>query len=59
VALRARYTSPYNFLIAPLMSPINNTDFDYALESYLNRLLQGEEVLEDMCAAISRLPKRN
>jgi TIR domain len=58
VALRARYISPYNFLIAPYMSPINNKDFDYALRSYLNRLLQGEDVFEEMCAAILRLPKR-
>jgi hypothetical protein len=59
VVLRTRYTSPYNFLIAPFMSPINSQDFDYRLESYLNRLLHGEEVFEDMCAEISRLPKRN
>lgn len=58
VALRARYISPYNFLIAPYMSPINNPAFDYALQSYLNRMLQGEDVFEEMCAAISRLPRR-
>jgi hypothetical protein len=50
VALRARYTSPYNFLIAPFMSPINNKDFDYVLQTYLNRLLQGENVFEEMCS---------
>jgi hypothetical protein len=56
--LRARYVSPYNFLIAPFMSPINNKDFDYVLQSYLNRLLQGEDVFDQMRSDILRLPKR-
>lgn len=33
-ALRARYITPYNILIAPFMSPINNKNFDYELKSY-------------------------
>jgi hypothetical protein len=58
VALRIRFISSYNFLIAPFMSPINNKNFDYALQSYLDRLLQGDDVFEEMYAAILRLPKR-
>jgi hypothetical protein len=59
VALRARYISRYNFLIAPFASPINNKDFDGALKAYSNRLLQGEEVFEEMCRASLRLPRRD
>jgi hypothetical protein len=58
VELRARFISPFNFLIASFMSPINNNNFDYALRTYLNRLLQGEDVFAEMCAAILRLPRR-
>ena len=57
-ALRLRHTSPYNFIIAPFMSPINNNKFDYELEEFLNRLLQGDDVFDPMCEAINRLPKR-
>ena len=42
--LRVRYVSPYNFLIAPNRSPINNDKFDKVLEGFLDRLLQGEDV---------------
>lgn len=58
VKLRLRHTSPYNFLIAPFMSPINTNSFDYELQGYLNRLLQGDDVFEPMCKAIEGLPKR-
>lgn len=58
VTLRVRYLSPYNFLIAPFASPINNTEFDYELQDFLNRLLQDENVFDDLCEVIMRLPKR-
>jgi hypothetical protein len=58
VALRVRFVSSYNFLIAPFGSPINSGDFDYELQSYLNRLLIGEDVFEEMAHKIARLPKR-
>lgn len=58
VALRVRYITPYNFLIAPFMSPINNNGFDYDLRDFLNKLLQGQDVFEEMCETILRLPKR-
>lgn len=59
VALRVRYITPYNFLIAPFESPINNVAFDYELRGFLNDLLQGRDVFEKMCQSIIRLPKRN
>jgi len=59
VELRDRYITPYNFLIAPFMSPINNGDFDNDLRDFMNRLLQGQDVFAEMCDAIQRLPKRH
>jgi TIR domain len=56
--LRARHITPYNFLIAPNQSPINNDDFDTELENYLNQILAGTDVFNDMTSAIKRLPKR-
>jgi hypothetical protein len=59
VTLRVRYTSSYNFIIAPFNSPLNNSDFDYQFQNYLNQILKGEDVFEQMCAEIQSLPKRN
>lgn len=59
VSLRVRYVTPYNFIIAPHMSPINNHSFDEDLNKYMNQLTQNNDVFSDMCQAISRLPKRN
>lgn len=56
--LRVRYVSPYNFLIAPFKSPINNDGFDEALKSYLDQILQREDVFQEMSEKIARLPKR-
>ena len=54
--LRARYITPYNFLLAPKFSPINNHDFDGQLEDLLNAMLQGEDVFGRLCESIERLP---
>ena len=54
--LRIRYITPYNFLLAPQMSPINNHDFDGQLEDLLNAMLQGEDVFGQLCESIERLP---
>lgn len=59
VTLRIRYLTPYNFLIAPYTTPINNYAFDESLEIYLNRLIKGDDVFDDMCREILRLPKKN
>lgn len=58
VKLRDRHITPYNFLIAPVMSPINNNKFDNELRDFLNKLIQGQDVFEQMCDKILRLPKR-
>ena len=59
VVLRSRYTTRYNFLIAPNESPINNSEFDYALKGLLDQMLQGVDVFDDLCTSIQRLPRRH
>lgn len=59
VELRVRYITPYNFIIAPNSSPINEKRFDRHLERYLNALLQNENVFEEMHEAISNLPRKH
>lgn len=58
VQLRARYLTPYNFILAPNGSPINNPQAEQELAGYLNALLRGEDVFDDMAQAIRRLPRR-
>lgn len=57
--LRVRYVTPYNLLIAPLDSPINNNRFDSQREQMLNALLTGEASLETLTGVILQLPKRS
>lgn len=57
--LRARYLTPYNFLIAPQLSPINNKEFDYELEALLNAILRGEAELGELNERIRQLPRRH
>ncbi len=59
VELRLRFITPYNFLIAPFASPINNNLFDDRLVDFMNRLLQGEDAFDEMLNEIFRLPKRH
>ena len=59
VVVRSRYTTPYNFLIAPHASPINNTQFDHQLETLLNQILQGADVFEILCNSIAQLPSHS
>jgi hypothetical protein len=58
--LRVRYITPYNFLIAPIGSPINNIMFDQQLEAILNEALTGdrEAAIERLRKAVRRLPLR-
>ncbi|MCY4556440.1 MAG: toll/interleukin-1 receptor domain-containing protein [Chloroflexi bacterium] len=56
VVLRSRYTTPYNFVIAPHESPINNTQFDHQLETLLNQILQESDVFDILCNSIAQLP---
>jgi len=56
--LRVKYLTPYNLIIAPQDSPINNNRFDQERVELLNRILKDESTLEEMTAAILKLPKR-
>jgi TIR domain len=56
--LRVRYLTPYNLIIAPHESPINNDDFEQRRVQFLNGLLQGQTTLEELTDAILKLPKR-
>lgn len=55
--LRVRYVSPYNFLIAPIGSPINNNKFDVQRVKLLNAIIRGETTLETLVREVLMLPK--
>lgn len=57
VVLRTRYTTPYNFFIAPNESPINNSQFDNELEKFLNQMLQGVDVFDNLYNSVQQLPR--
>lgn len=58
--LRIRYTSSYNFIIAPSESPINNLDFDRKLVAILNRAFEDEfddlAVVQLLANEVAKLP---
>ncbi|MDB9808388.1 toll/interleukin-1 receptor domain-containing protein [Yoonia sp.] len=58
VELRVRHLSPYNLIVAPHCSPINNMKFDSVFESQMNGILNGQSSLEELCEEIRRLPRR-
>ena len=57
--LRVRYLTPYNFVIAPNNSPINNVGFDRHLEKILNEMLQEKCEIGKLVDAVMKLPKRS
>lgn len=57
--LRVRYVTPYNLLIAPLDSPINNNRFDSQRDEMLDAVLKGEASLDALVGAVLQLPKRS
>lgn len=57
--LRVRYVTPYNLLIAPIDSPINNNRFDRLRNELLNKILRGEASLDTLVEAVLKLPKRS
>ncbi|WP_057883660.1 nucleotidyltransferase family protein [Tsuneonella troitsensis] len=59
-ALRVRYITPYNFVIAPQASPINNAAFDRELVALLDSALAGERetVISKLAEEVARLPLR-
>lgn len=54
--LRERFLSPYNFVIAPHDSPINNLKFDEILDESLNGILTGVITVEDLKCHVAQLP---
>lgn len=59
VELRKRYITPYNFLIAPKGSPINNSHFDFELPQHLNPLLVGDGDFDALVEAVWNLSPRH
>ena len=54
--LRVRYITPYNFIIAPHNSPINNQSYDGRRRDVLNGLLKGSVSIEEVTDEIIQLP---
>jgi predicted nucleotidyltransferase len=57
--LRLRYVTPYNFIVAANGSSINNGDFDEVLTDMLDAMLRGDDRIEELAKAVSRLPRRH
>lgn len=57
VKLRVRSLTPYNFLIAPHASPINNKAADAVIENFLTGILKNETSIPDLIKLIFQLPK--
>lgn len=57
-SLRVRYLTPYNFIIAPKESPINNSHFDSELSDLMNKLLEGDKRFDELVQKIKQLPRR-
>jgi len=55
--LRIRYLTPYNLLIAPQDSPINNSYFDLPLKKLMNSILRGNATVADLAREVTRLPR--
>jgi hypothetical protein len=58
VSLRVRYLTPYNFIIAPKESPINNSRFDSEFEALMNKLLEGDNVFDELVRKVRQLPRQ-
>lgn len=56
--LRARFITPYNLIIAPFSSPINNNKFDFILKDYMNRILNSDATLNELSKEVLKLPKK-
>jgi hypothetical protein len=56
VEIRTRYITPYNMVIAPAMSPINNNEFDERLVAWMNQLLQDHSKLDELVREVNELP---
>ena len=56
--LRETFLTPYNLIIAPHESPINNNEFDETRVELLNQILRGEATVEELASAVLKLPRR-
>ncbi|MDF0665845.1 MAG: toll/interleukin-1 receptor domain-containing protein [Nitrospira sp.] len=56
--LREIFLTPYNLIIAPHESPINNNEFDETRVELLNRILRAEATVEELASAVLKLPRR-
>jgi hypothetical protein len=54
---RIKFLTPYNLIIAPHHSPINNQDFDKVLVQHLDAMLRSSSKLEDLVDIIRKLPR--
>ncbi|MDF0752661.1 hypothetical protein NLU14_20745 [Marinobacter sp. 71-i] len=54
---RSRFLTPYNLVIAPHKSPINNTNFDDQLRKLLDSMLSNKASIEDLKKAVESQPK--
>jgi hypothetical protein len=59
VQLRVRYLTPYNLVIAPHESPINNSKFESHFEELMNGILDKKYLVEDLANEVLKLPKQN
>ena len=57
VELRERYITPYNLVIAPHLSPINNPDFDSTLRALMDRMLTNNAEISELEEKVRHLPK--
>jgi hypothetical protein len=55
--VRLRYLTPYNLLIAPFDSRINNRSIDSRVKESLNEILTGMSTLQDVVDLLRRTPK--
>lgn len=56
--LRSRYLTPYNLLIAPVGSPINNSQFDRTLRTYMDQILARSTDLTTLERVVAQLPPK-
>ncbi|MBA4149084.1 MAG: nucleotide-binding protein [Verrucomicrobia bacterium] len=55
-ALRVRYLTPYNLIIASKESPINNSQFDFTFADLMNRSIRDHKALAELFELIATLP---
>jgi hypothetical protein len=57
--VRRRYLTPYNLLIAPKASRINNSSIDRRIQALLNGILTGVSTLQDIVDLLYERPRKN